>query len=132
MTFNSVLRIFNSPQTEFLFVLQAPVRGDGSEIKIVDWEGSRSEVQADLLRAAVRLAGPARVSIWSATLAESARELLREAGFRPVGPQMATTIYKKSLLVRPVGEAMLNEDWSLAGCRLLDLSNWDLRELYSQ
>ena len=39
--------------------------------------------------------------------------------------------HRSGLLVRAVRDEMQEADWVVAGRRLLDMANWDLRMIYS-
>jgi len=117
---------------EGYLVLETSALGleDQPRANIVDWEATNEQVRADLLRAATQWGNFPELMIWSATLPDEARTLLRSSGFRPY-VEAGKAPYHSCVLVRSVRDEMLESDWVLAGRRLLDLSNWDLRLLYS-
>lgn len=99
-------------------------------VNIVDWEAVNDQGRADLLRAAISWGQFADLRCWTATLPRETTRLLQTLGFRAVSDEsVAANI--KSVLIRPVRDELLATDWTLAGRRLLDMNNWDLRMLYS-
>ncbi len=68
---------------------------------------------------------------WSATLGERTARLLQTAGFRRVNETQGVRRYRPGVLVRAVRDEMQEADWVVAGRRLLDMANWDLRMIYS-
>ena len=106
-------------------------RKSESTARIVDWEATNHQVRADLLQAAIRWGCFHHLSIWCATLPEETDSLLQGAGFQHMDEAGSVTSESRPLLIRPVRDEMLNADWVLAGLRLLDLSSWDLRMIYS-
>ncbi len=108
---------------EGYLVLQSSVLSDSRQINVVDWQASSGEVRAELLRAAVRSCRFEDLTIWSATLSEDARALLRDAGFR----RIVEVSVPRRILVRSVQDELPGEQWVVGGRRLLDLADWDLR-----
>ncbi|MGH9369324.1 MAG: GNAT family N-acetyltransferase [Thermoanaerobaculia bacterium] len=99
-------------------------------VHVVDWEARDEVVRADLLHAALDGGEYPELVAWATTLAPAARRLVEENGFRPVDRE------KKArgipcVLVRPIREEGLSGDWTVAGRRLLDPADWDLRMIYS-
>jgi len=99
-------------------------------VNIVDWEARDDSVRADLLRAALTDSGFSELVTWTATLGPDPRRLLRENGFEPVDAHR-TARGIPCILVRPIRQEQLREDWMVSGRRLLDMANWDLRMIYS-
>jgi GNAT superfamily N-acetyltransferase len=103
-----------------------------AQVNIVDWEGTSREVRANLLHAAVGLCPFPDLNIWTSTLPEESKSLVRDAGFRPVHEATAgTKDIPPSLLVRSLQAGVPAADWSLEDRRLLDMANWDMRMVYS-
>lgn len=98
---------------------------------IVDWEATSAHVRAGLLRAAVGLCSSTVLNVWGATLPVETRNLLKESGFRALEETSGVEQNQPYLLVRPVQEDMLREEWLLGDQRLLDMSHWDIRMIYS-
>jgi GNAT superfamily N-acetyltransferase len=98
---------------------------------IVDWEGTSLHVRTGLLRKAVELCSSTLLNIWSTTLCGETRTLLKDSGFRPGKEIPGVGTPQPCLLVRPVQDDMLQEDWLLGRHRLLDMSSWDIRMIYS-
>lgn len=119
------------PRLEGYLVLQTKFDNSTLRDNIVDWEATNPQVQSDLLEAALRLGKFDSLSILAATLPDEVKALLERNGFRVLGEAKSRAQYRPTVLVRPVRDDMLNTDWTIEGCSLLDLSNWDLRMIYS-
>jgi GNAT superfamily N-acetyltransferase len=116
---------------EGYLVLQRDLtRPNLTRTNIVDWEASDNRVRAELLEAAIAWGGFHELVTWAAALPRESQPVLSAAGFEPVD-QAKTARGLPCVLVRPVREDRLGEDWTIAGRRLLDPANWDLRMLYS-
>ncbi|MGH7962490.1 MAG: GNAT family N-acetyltransferase [Candidatus Binatia bacterium] len=118
-------------QVEGYLVLQEKRYKDKGQVNIVDWEATNPQVRADLLRAAVRWGNFAALTVWSATLSDEVKALLQDTGFNLVAEGRGITRDRRTLLMRPVRDDMLEADWVLTNLQLLDLANWDLRMIYS-
>ena len=119
---------------EGYLILQIPIGADEGEwITIVDWEATSMQVRADLLRAAIQWGNFGTLTVWTATLQDEAKKLLQENGFHLLEEAESPTQapYQPSLLVRSILSHKLQSDWMLGDRRLLDMSNWDLRAIYS-
>jgi len=99
-------------------------------VRIVDWEARDENVRAEPLHAAIAAGRLAGLVTWTSTLTPAVRWLLQDAGFAPVDLE-ETARGLPGLLLRPIGPQTSGEDWILAGRRLLDPSQWDLRLIYS-
>jgi hypothetical protein len=111
-------------------VLQEHVnRTEPRTLHIVDWEATSAPLLNRLLQAAIHVTGQDKqLYIWSSTLSEERLSLLAKNGFRSV----AESGYSMPpLLVRALANDRPPADWSLAGRRLVDFGEWDLRRLYS-
>jgi hypothetical protein len=116
---------------EGYLVLQKDLtRANPTRVHIVDWEASEGRVRAELLEAAIAWGGFAELVTWAAAVPRDTHVTLAAAGFEPVD-QAKRARGLPCVLVRPVREQRLGEDWTIAGRRLLDPANWDLRMLYS-
>ncbi len=137
---------FQNPLSQYRFVfwedtelegylsLQTPaVISNDTWVNIVDWEATRMEARADLLRAALQWGCFDTVTIWSVSLPDEVRTLLGECGFDFLEEAYSLEhgLYCPSILVRPVRPEMLQSDWAYANRRLLDMSDWDARAIYS-
>ncbi|MEE8555494.1 MAG: GNAT family N-acetyltransferase, partial [bacterium] len=116
---------------EGYMVLQKRRHTRGGAIRILDWEATHPQVHEDLLYAAIDRCRSTALLIWSATLGERTARLLQTAGFRRVNETQGVKDYRPGVLVRAVRDEMLDADWAVAGRRLLDMANWDLRGIYS-
>lgn len=100
-------------------------------VNIVDWEATSQRVRAGLLRAATRLMPFADLNIWTATLGNETRNLLRDVGFTPVQEGASVDQEQPCLLVRSVRADEPEAGWSLGNRRLRDMADWDIRMIYS-
>jgi hypothetical protein len=104
---------------------------DKEVLNIVDWEGSNSLVKEELLQAALSYARNRVLYIWSATLPFETAAILKAKGFRISRQAQDLSPPIPALLVRSVRDENLEGEWMFANCRLSNLSDWDLRMLYS-
>ena len=100
-------------------------------VNIVDWEATSQRVRAGLLRAATRLTPFADLNIWTATLGNGTKKLLRDVGFGPVQEVATMDQEQPCLLVRSVPADEPEAGWSLGNRRLQDMADWDIRMIYS-
>jgi hypothetical protein len=133
---------FNNPLSHYRFlfweesrlegylVLQTRVNDEALSVSIVDWEADNLQVQSDLLEAVLVLGNFDVLSIWTATLPDVVKMLLKKNGFN-MSEVKSIAQYRPTVLVRRVQDDMLETDWTIDNRRLLDLSNWDLRMIYS-
>lgn len=136
---------FQSPlsQYRFLFCDKAGLEGylvlqeytsefaDKEVLNVVDWEGTSAAVKAELLQAAMNYATNRILIIWSATLSPETMAVLEAKDFKLVREPRGAALQIPALLVRSIRDENLNSDWLFADHRLLDITNWDLRMLYS-
>lgn len=101
------------------------------QMNIVDWETTSTQAQAELLGAALNVAMDKELIIWSATLPDKTKLLLEENSFKLVKQAEGVAQQIPAVLVRPFRNELLEGDWLLAGRRLLDLTSWELRMIYS-
>lgn len=121
-------------ELEGYLVLQAPVRAsNGARIHIVDWEATSTQVRTELLQAAISYARSDHLVIWSATLPDEVKALLRDNGFHfsDMTKDTGDGVWHPHVLLRSVSRDIPPRDWNLAGRDVLDLANWDLRAIYS-
>lgn len=117
----------------YLILQTSATTGNDTWINIVDWEASHMEARAGLLRAALKWGNFDTLTVWSTSLTDEVKTLLSECGFQFLEEaySLAHGLYCPSILVRPVRPEMLHLDWVLANRRLLDMSEWDVRAIYS-
>jgi hypothetical protein len=113
---------------EGYLVLQAGWRQ--GRVHIVDGEARDDAVRARLLRGAIEISGAPELVAWGATLGSEGRRLFEEKGFRPADVPITAT-GRPCVLVRPIRDEDLAGEWSVAGRRLLDPADWDLRMIVS-
>lgn len=135
---------FGKPTGDYRFLYRGAERLEGylvlqthranqqwaGRVRIVDWEARDENVRAELLHAAIACGRFPELVTWTATLTPAVRALLQDTGFEPVDRE-ETARGLPCLLLRSIGLEPPSEDWILAGRRLLDLSLWDLRLIYS-
>ena len=102
-----------------------------TRVNIVDWEATSQRVRAGLLRAATHLAPFADLNIWTATVGNETKNLLRDAGFTPVQEGASVDQEQPCLLVRSVRADEPEAGWSLGDRRLREMADWDIRMIYS-
>jgi len=112
-------------------VLRTSIHGYNPDVEIVDWEAANGSVRADLLHAAIEWGNFDSMTLWSATLPVETKALLKDAGFQMARQGDSFARSTPTVLIRPVQDEMLNEDWVCDGLRVLDLQNWDLRMIDS-
>jgi GNAT superfamily N-acetyltransferase len=103
---------------------------DRLRLNIVDWEAINPAVQSSLLESACVIANERPLWIWAATLPQPTTDMLAHRRFLVPG-SLPDRPSPPSVLVRPLCHDSPDAVWPLAGRSLLDLSNWDLRMLYS-
>ena len=108
---------------EGYLVLQRPLDGD-DRVSIVDWEAASDSVTEELLTAAIDDGGFSVLSAWRLGASPVVGRLLDRQGFSPAARS-------KSVLVRSVRSADLEDCWTLGGRPLDDANQWDLRMIYS-
>ena len=100
-------------------------------VNIVDWEARSLAIQADLLKAALKVAGNRNLNIWSVSLPSQATGILEANGFELEPPPRSATQRRRALLVRSVHDEEPPGDMRLADQPLFDMKSWDLRMLYA-
>jgi GNAT superfamily N-acetyltransferase len=119
---------------EGYLVLQENVSGfrPPAQVNVVDWEGTSRQVRAGLLHAALGLCSFPDLNIWTASLSEESKIIVRDAGFQPVYDRAGgTKNIPPSLLVRSLEAGVQASEWALDGRRMVDMANWDMRMVYS-
>lgn len=104
--------------------------GKWQRVYVADLEATDARIRSALLSAAIQWGRFPELMTWSASLSDGEVRLLREHGFVPVD-QADTARGCPCVLVRPLGSEVRSSDWLLGGRQILDISNWDLRVLYS-
>jgi GNAT superfamily N-acetyltransferase len=99
-------------------------------VQIVDWEAIRADVREDLIMAAAVLGRNHSLVTWTATLAPEALQALQRAEFVAIEPEATARGYP-SVLVRSLRHDQPMASWAIGDRRLIELSNWDLRLIYS-
>ena len=102
-----------------------------TRVNIVDWEAANTHIRGELLRAAVGCCGLFHMEIWSATLDNEKKDLLRDAEFHPVDESKGMAQHQVCLLVRPARDDIRDTDWEIANVSLLEMGNWDVRMIFS-
>jgi GNAT superfamily N-acetyltransferase len=104
-------------------------RADQTCVNIVDWEAAGERIRAALLQAALERGGFERVDVWTVGLKDATTAVLQLHGF--ASAQADSIRAQSRLLVRRLGEGRAADEWKLGGRNLLDITDWDLRMLYS-
>jgi len=115
---------------EGFLVLQQVLHNYSNATQIVDWEATGVEVFSDLLQAVIHWGGFGSISIWSVTLADDMIKVLTRHGFSGAvksSSSESSTLFSR-IIVKPLHSG---GTWAMAGRDLLDISNWDLRPIYS-
>jgi GNAT superfamily N-acetyltransferase len=107
-------------------VLQQVLHTYSNATHIVDWEATSVEVFSDLLQTVICWGGFSSISIWSVTLADDMIKVLTKHGFKSRSSE-STTVFSR-IIVKPLHPG---GNWSMGGRDLLEISNWDLRPIYS-
>jgi hypothetical protein len=115
---------------EGYLVLQRGINNNSNSVCIVDWEATNVKVLAELLQAVIHRGGFRSISIWSTTLSNDIKKMLVNHGFYAAKEHdsLGSDVYFPPVLVKPLRAT----NGLLMGRRdLLDMSNWDLRAIYS-
>jgi len=116
----------------FLVLQEYTIDSNGTQLNIVNWEGSSVVAQEQVLKVALTACAKGRdVVLWSATLPEQKIALLHKSGFRSIEPPAGVASPPPAILVRPIASFYSSDEWKLGSCHLLDLAAWDLQMLYS-
>ena len=99
-------------------------------VSIIDWEANSTAIADELLTAAVALWGQAEMNIWTVSLPASQVALLKENGFAAEAPHDGEADLARGLRVWCL-DATPVDDFAVSGLKVLDPSNWDLRQICS-
>lgn len=111
-------------------VLQAHRLNPVSSVHIVDWEAETTDARRALLEAALEWGQFVDLRTWVVSLPAAVRDLLREKGFVPAGGSPLLR-HGPRLLIRALVRRDPDPPPVVAGRRLLEVSSWDMRMLYS-
>lgn len=100
-------------------------------VSILDLEASSEHVCKDLIIATLRSCEFCYIRIWTSTLPEDTKAILKDCGFKILKEKIGVAEARPSILVRPTRDEMLNEEWIILNLELLDLNNWDIRMIFS-
>lgn len=103
---------------------------DQDLVNIADWEAADEHIAAELLRASLDRGRFARVQAWGAAVAPPRQAALDFHGFT-AADQRGMRARSRGLLVRKLGEPDGEERWMLGSRDLLQITDWDLRMIYS-
>lgn len=103
----------------------SPLRAD-----IVDWEATGDGIAAALLDRVIGWGQFAQLGSWTGTLPETRRRMLAASGFEPAELERRARGLP-GVLVIAVGGRDPDAEWILNGRPMLDLAQWDLRQIYS-
>ena len=100
---------------------------------IVDWEVTNEKVWSDLLQTVIQWGNFAELYIWTATLSEDMKSVLKKFQFifsNKTG-NVSQDIQGENILVKPLGQKIQQTSLALNGRNLLNTADWDLRMIYS-
>ena len=100
-------------------------------VRILDWEATDTEVRQNLLDAALSWGMFTHVSVWTVSKSEETKTLLKTHDFEGKAGPPSLAEPRNTVLMRSVDPKKRPDDWTLAGRRIIDARNWDLREIYS-
>ena len=103
-------------------------RGDRACVSIVEWEAPSMKIRLALLDEALHRGAFANLETWGVSLPAPLRSELERRGFR-ASAQRTLRNPCHQILVRCLDPSVA--DWALNGRPLLDVSQWDLRQLHS-
>jgi hypothetical protein len=111
---------------EGYLVLRASTLRSSSTVQIVDWEASRPEVQDDLFMAMVKLGNFKEIKVWTETYSEKTLNELSTYGFESFTDQS-----NPSFLIKNINSNADQFKGKAANRQMTNMSNWDLRAIYS-
>lgn len=111
-------------------VLRQPAQGRSNAAFVVDWEAAGTGVFREMLDVVIRYGGFGSIGIWSVGIDADLMKVLTRCGFRPTGKTTSSggTCFCPSIVARPFRGA---DEWRMAGRDVREISNWDLRPIYS-
>jgi len=135
---------FRSPLSEhrFFYVGEDPLDGYlvvrcanpearvAPRVHIIDMEARDERAGSALLDAVIRAGRFDELVVWSESLRPQFRAMLGKLKFEPADQHLAPYGLPR-ILVRPIDDKRLADEWLIHGVRLLDLENWDMRMIYS-
>lgn len=131
---------YRNPLIEYRFLLHGESRLVGylalagqryrpdCEVVIADWEATSVECAQEMLATALRWGKFRDIQIWAATLSPEWKRLLSVAGFKNIEQPVSASHPRRDLFV---GRVPGVDEWSINDRDVRDLSNWDLRMLFS-
>lgn len=122
---------WNDARLEGFLVLQTSVNQTRKWIALVDWEAANEQIWSDLVKAAIDLGQFNELRIWSNNLPEEAKTILFDLGFLDLNEQASLKLNPPTILVTPTAEGLDPQEWALGGRSLLDLTQWNLRMIFS-
>lgn len=106
-------------------ILQGTRGARRGRVNIVDWQASDGVIRNRMIETIVRLGVLDSVATWSVCLpAEMTKNLLR-TGFDTIDESRGVSSYRPGLLIKPLDE--ISDDWTLCGCDIANIDNWNLR-----
>lgn len=118
---------------EGYLVLQAPRAFQKAKIAMVDYEATNATVWSNLVATATQWCDDHELMTWAATLSNDQKPVLQRHGFD--APKKAEKFLEDAfspvVLVRPINPDILGTEWKLGNRQLLNLTNWNLRPIFS-
>jgi GNAT superfamily N-acetyltransferase len=109
-------------------VLQCKVHATNGIVNVVDWVAKDLHTCELLLQTAIDLGDFMAITVWSETLPEGIKHLLKDNGFH-FEMTDDSQIRLPRLLFRPVLPESVDADWEIDGLNMLDLRNWNLQAI---
>ena len=117
----------------YLVVKRSAARAAGEPsptVHIVDLEARDETSKLALLEAAAAGDFFDVLVVWSVTLSKPCKDFLTSIKYDSVTTSSELQGHP-AMLVRATDDARLHDEWSLRGMRLTDMTNWDMRMIYS-
>ena len=117
----------------YLVVKRSAARANGEAsptVHIVDLEARDENSKLALLEAAAARDFFDVLVVWSVTLSKPCKDFLASIKYDALTTSSALQGHP-SMLVRATDDARLDEEWRLRGMSLTDMTNWDMRMIYS-
>jgi hypothetical protein len=98
-------------------------------VRLVDWEAVNDRVRRALLAVALRWGRFPSISTWTSGISPDTRHVLEDVRFRAL--EAVTSVTRPMLLAGSVPHTRISRDATIDGRHVLDLDDWDLREIDS-
>jgi hypothetical protein len=116
---------------EGYLVLQTRLDEDNANANIIGLEAINARVRSDLLHAAVHFGHFDKLAVWSASLQNEEKTLLKNYGFKYLNEKLSVEHSVPMVFVMALRDALPHSEWLIGNLRLLNRDDWDLRMIYS-